>query len=55
VRTISGDPLLPKTIGLKASRRIPLFNGQIETRFQQYRLIEEAMKRGSPPVQTALS
>jgi len=41
---ISGDPLLPKAIGLKASRRIPLFNGQIETRFLQYRMIAGAMK-----------
>ncbi|MEW6590225.1 MAG: THUMP domain-containing protein [Pseudomonadota bacterium] len=41
---ISGDPLLPKTIGLKASRRIPLFNGQIETRFLQYKLIAGSMR-----------
>lgn len=41
---ISGDPLLPKAIGLKASRRIPLFNGQIETRFLQYKLIAGSMK-----------
>ena len=36
---ISGDPLLPKLLGLKASRRIPLFNGQIETRFLQYKIV----------------
>ncbi|WP_296639299.1 THUMP domain-containing protein [Thiobacillus sp. 65-1402] len=41
---ISGDPLLPKLMGLKASRRIPLFNGQIETRFLQYKLIAGSMK-----------
>lgn len=41
---ISGDPLLPKAIGLKANRRIPLFNGQIETRFLQYKLIAGSMK-----------
>lgn len=41
---ISGDPLLPKAIGLKASRRIPLFNGQIETRFLQYKLIAGSMR-----------
>ncbi len=41
---ISGDPLLPKLIGLKASRRIPLFNGPIETRFLQYKLIAGSMK-----------
>ncbi|MCA1978580.1 MAG: THUMP domain-containing protein [Thiobacillus sp.] len=41
---ISGDPLLPKAIGLKASRRIPLFNGQIETRFLLYKLIAGPMR-----------
>ncbi len=45
---ISGDPLLPKAIGLKASRRIPLFNGQIETRFLQYKLIAGSMKARKP-------
>jgi len=41
---ISGDPLLPKLMGLKASRRIPLFNGPIETRFLQYRVIAGSMR-----------
>jgi len=41
---ISGDPLLPKLMGLKASRRIPLFNGPIETRFLQYKLIAGSMR-----------
>lgn len=41
---ISGDPLLPKLFGLKASRRIPLFNGPIETRFLQYKVIAGSMK-----------
>ncbi|MFN3544065.1 MAG: class I SAM-dependent RNA methyltransferase [Thiobacillus sp.] len=41
---ISGDPLLPKLIGLKASRRIPLFNGPIETRFLQYKLVAGSMR-----------
>jgi putative N6-adenine-specific DNA methylase len=45
---ISGDPLLPKLIGLKASRRIPLFNGPIETRFLQYKLIAGSMKTKKP-------
>ena len=47
---ISGDPLLPKLIGLKASRRIPLFNGTIETRFLQYRLIAGSMRDKKAPV-----
>ena len=46
---ISGDPLLPKLIGLKASRRIPLFNGPIETRFLQYRLVAGSMKTKPAP------
>ncbi len=41
---ISGDPLLPKLIGLKASRRIPLFNGPIETRFLEYRVVAGFMR-----------
>ena len=41
---ISGDPLLPKLFGLKASRRIPLFNGPIETRFLQYKIVAGSMR-----------
>ncbi len=47
---ISGDPLLPKLLGLKASRRIPLFNGPIETRFLQYKLIAGSMRDKKPAV-----
>ena len=36
---LSGDPRLPKLIGLKASRRTPLFNGAIECRLYEYRMI----------------
>jgi putative N6-adenine-specific DNA methylase len=36
---LSGDVRLPKLIGLKASRRTPLFNGALECRFYQYRLV----------------
>ncbi len=45
---ISGDPLLPKLFGLKASRRIPLFNGSIETRFLQYRIVAGSMRPDKP-------
>ncbi|MEQ1591011.1 MAG: THUMP domain-containing protein [Thiobacillaceae bacterium] len=41
---ISGDPLLPKLIGLKASRRIPLFNGPLETRFLHYQVVAGFMR-----------
>ena len=36
---LSGDTRLPKLIGLKASRRTPLFNGAIECRLYEYRLV----------------
>ncbi|HEX8009347.1 MAG TPA: THUMP domain-containing protein [Casimicrobiaceae bacterium] len=36
---LSGDPRLPKLIGLKASRRTPLFNGALECRLYEYRLV----------------
>ena len=35
----SGDPDLPKRIGLKAERRIPLWNGAIECRLYAYRVV----------------
>jgi putative N6-adenine-specific DNA methylase len=51
---ISGDPLLPKLMGLKASRRIPLFNGPIETRFLQYKLVAGPMREKKMPDANAL-
>jgi putative N6-adenine-specific DNA methylase len=36
---LSGDARLPKLIGLKASRRTPLWNGALECRLYEYRLI----------------
>ena len=50
---ISGDPLLPKLFGLKASRRIPLFNGPIETRFLQYKIVAGGMRDKKPSVPSA--
>jgi putative N6-adenine-specific DNA methylase len=41
---LSGDPRLPKLIGLKASRRTPLFNGALECRLYEYRLIAGSMR-----------
>jgi putative N6-adenine-specific DNA methylase len=35
---------LPKLIGLKASRRIPLFNGPLETRFLHYQVVAGFMR-----------
>ena len=35
----SADAALPKLIGLKASRRTPLFNGALECRLYEYRIV----------------
>ncbi|ATE62342.1 THUMP domain-containing class I SAM-dependent RNA methyltransferase [Thauera sinica] len=40
----SGDPALPKLIGLKASRRTPLFNGALECRLLEYRMVAGSMR-----------
>ena len=44
----SGDTRLPKLIGLKASRRTPLFNGALECRLYEYRLISGSMRSPDP-------
>ncbi|HNH87872.1 MAG TPA: THUMP domain-containing protein [Thiobacillaceae bacterium] len=36
---LSADPEFPKQVGLKASRRTPLFNGPLECRLYEYRLV----------------
>ena len=41
----SGDTRLPKLIGLKPQRRTPLFNGAIECRLLEYRIVSGAMRR----------
>lgn len=45
---ISADPQLPKLIGLKASKRTPLFNGALECRLLEYRVIAGPMRRTKP-------
>jgi putative N6-adenine-specific DNA methylase len=48
----SGDTRLPKLIGLKASRRTPLFNGAIECRLYEYRMVAGSLRaRASAPSQ----
>ena len=37
---LAGEPRLAKQIGLKATRKIPLFNGPIECRLLQFDLYE---------------
>ena len=41
----SADPSLAKTIRLKASRRMPLFNGALECRLLEYRLVAGSMRK----------
>jgi putative N6-adenine-specific DNA methylase len=45
---LSGDARLPKLIGLKASRRTPLFNGALECRLYEYRLVAGSMRQPRP-------
>lgn len=45
----SGDTMLPRLIKLKASRRTPLFNGALECRLYEYRMIAGSARRSSVP------
>lgn len=42
---ISSDAEFPKHIGLAASRRIPLYNGPLECRLYEYRLVAGTMRK----------
>ncbi len=44
----TGDPELPKGIRLKASKRTPLFNGAIECRLFEYKIIAGSNRREKP-------
>lgn len=41
----TADPLLPKCIRLTASRRTPLFNGALECRLLEYKMVAGGMRR----------
>ena len=41
---LSADLRLAKLIGLKASRRTPLFNGPLECRLFEYRIVAGSMR-----------
>jgi len=41
---ISADAQLPKRIGLKASKRTPLFNGALECRLYEYRMVAGSLR-----------
>jgi putative N6-adenine-specific DNA methylase len=45
---LTADLTLAKLIRLKATRRTPLYNGALECRLFEYRLIAGAMRRGKP-------
>jgi putative N6-adenine-specific DNA methylase len=42
---ISADPQLPKLIGLKASKRTPLYNGALECRLFEFKMIAGSMRK----------
>lgn len=44
---LTADPLLVKTIGLSPSRRIPLYNGALECRLYEFRIVEGRPTRKS--------
>ena len=44
---LSADMRLPKLIRLAASRRIPLFNGALECRLFEYKMVEGKMRKPS--------
>jgi putative N6-adenine-specific DNA methylase len=45
---LSSDMQLPRLIGLKASRRTPLYNGALECRLFEYRLVAGSMRKSKP-------
>jgi putative N6-adenine-specific DNA methylase len=44
---LSADPQLAKAIGLKASHRLPLYNGALECRLYEYRMVSGSMRRSA--------
>jgi putative N6-adenine-specific DNA methylase len=48
---LAGEPRLAKVIGLKPSRRIPLFNGPIECRLLKFQMYEGSKRRKRAPTE----
>jgi putative N6-adenine-specific DNA methylase len=46
---LSADPALPRLIGLKATRRTPLFNGALECRLFEYRMVAGSLRPPREP------
>jgi putative N6-adenine-specific DNA methylase len=51
---LTADLRLARLIGLKASKRTPLFNGPLECRLFEYRIVAGGMRRASPESPGAL-
>lgn len=45
----SADKDLPRLIGLRSSKRIPLYNGPLECRLYEYRIVAGSVKPGQKP------
>ncbi len=45
VHIVTADPLLPKAIRLTPSRRTPLFNGALECRLLEYKIVAGSMRK----------
>ena len=45
----TADMRLPKLIGLKPSRRIPLYNGALECRLYVFEIVAGSARRKPPP------
>jgi putative N6-adenine-specific DNA methylase len=45
---LAGEPRLAKAIGLRPSRRIPLYNGPIECRLLKFEMYEGSKKKNRP-------
>ena len=45
---LSADPALPRLIGLKATRRTPLYNGALECRLYEYRMVAGSLRKPRP-------
>jgi putative N6-adenine-specific DNA methylase len=46
---LTGDPRLPKLIGLRPSKRTPLYNGAIECRLFRFQIVAGRPRRAPPP------
>jgi putative N6-adenine-specific DNA methylase len=44
----TADMRVPKQIGLSPSRRTPLFNGPLECRLYEFKIVSGAMRREKP-------